>query len=135
MAITQGSKWDAAEALLSLLLKADEIYCEACGETYNEKFPQCCDDPLLGTHKHHLKELIKAIKDSNQLNFNVYGSNKAGNLRSCFAMPKKLMLEWMALFEKEHDEKLFRSYDKKLYKIDVRNAMRKFPYLCRCEKV
>ena len=133
--LTKGSKWDAAENTLKLLLKADEVYCDSCGEIYDVRFYPCCNAPLLGRHITHLKALIVEIREANKLNTNAFGASANKSFRSCISMPRKLFAEWCRLFKREHHEELFRTSDKRLYKIDVRNAMRRFPYIRRCDTV
>ena len=133
--LIKGTRWDAAESMLKLLVKDDTIYCDSCGEKYNNKMPQCCDSLLLGTHKTHLIGLIQAIKESNKSNINQYGSNKKKQLRACMSIPQKLLFDWNKIFESLYHEKLIRSDNPDLHKSDVRALMRKFPYLRRCELV
>lgn len=133
--LVKGTKWDAAENLLKLLVKSDTLYCEECGSNYDARFYPCCDNPLIGTHASHLRGLIDEITEKNKVNLNRYGATEKKNFRACFAMPKKLFFEWCKIFKKQHGEDLIRSYDSKLHRQDVRALMRRFPYLRRCETV
>ena len=132
--LVKGTKWDAAENILRWLIRSDIVYCESCGSLQLDGV-LCCEDPLLGTHKSHLKGHIRALREYNKVNHNAFGESKGKNMRACLSIPRRLLWEWTQIFEKQFGEKLFRSEDARLHKIDVRNAMRRFPYLRRCDVV
>ena len=135
MALTKGSKWDAAEAILKLIIKDPALYCYNCGEKFRKELYPCCPDPLVDTWRNHLAILKDEIKEANKMNANKFGSIKGKAMRSCITLPPVLLHMWSKIFESQYGEKLMRTQDAKLYKQDVRNIMRRFPMFRRCEVV
>ena len=123
-------KFDAASAILEMLLQDPRKYCNMCGSDYLKgKKTTCCEHPQVGSHYEHLMAVVKQNKMRQTENSNSYGSGEETNLRGTLAMPPILFNEWCFIFQKRFGEKLLGNHN------DMIKMMKRFPYLRTCERV
>lgn len=139
--LIKGSKWDAADALLKTLLKSTDKYCNNCGQELNYEMKLlianghwCCEEPDIGTHAYHLRRVIEQNKELTKENINAYGATEKKQMRACLSLPPTLWKDWLSAFKSSYGEDLISSQPQQAKK-DVRQLMRKFPALRRCETV
>jgi len=122
-------KWDAAYALLNMLLKDPERYCNMCGTKYSITKPYCCEQPQIGSNFDHLSAVVKQNKTRISYNKNSLGMGREKKMRSCLAMPPVLFNEWCNAFKELYGVKLFDKPE------DMHACMRRLPFLRTCERV
>ncbi|HHI04318.1 MAG TPA: hypothetical protein ENL45_02115 [Candidatus Woesearchaeota archaeon] len=129
MLVKTNNKWEAVRAIINTLLKDQQMYCNWCGQPFTPWDFPCCENPQVGTHATHIKNVIEQnrfIKDSRK---NEFASTEDKSLRWGISLPPKFFKELCDAFENIYGEKLLK--DNK----DLHAFMKEFPQFCVCEKV
>jgi hypothetical protein len=128
MLIKTNNKWDAVRAMINTLLKDRTVYCNECGQDYNEN-ARCCKAPHIGRHADFVQDIIHQNKDVMATRLNETGSTKDKALRWGLSLPPRFLMELETAFKSMYNEKLFKDAH------EMRRFMKEFPAFATCSKV
>lgn len=90
MIIKTPDKEAAFRAVINTWLKDPRVYCNACGMTFMEGMPPCCDAPQLGNNWDICAALIEQNKGIRESRMNKFASTEDKSMRWGVSMPVDL---------------------------------------------
>ena len=129
MLIKTTDKWTAVEAFINTWLKDQTLYCNYCGELFDERFFPCCENPQVGRNIDHTMGLIRQNKEMKKIRDNEFASTKKKTLRWGISIPPKLLHDLEKYVKSNGDTKLFNNTR------EFHQFMRRFPAFRIPEKV
>lgn len=113
MILKTKSKWQAARAMLNIILQDKRFYCNWCNADFNTdsvdengKWIPCCENPQIGRHLDHIKRIIRQNKSIQESRKNDFASTDDKTLRWGVSLPPRIFQLWNMGFIKSFNCKL-----------------------------
>lgn len=119
----------ALRAFINEWLKEDTLYCNYCGNIFQEDGVACCDKPQIGTNAYLTSELIKENKRIRDTRLNDYASNKDMTMRLGISITPRLLHDLEEYSINTLKEPLWKD------RAEMDDFMRSFPEFTVCRKV